>query len=107
MGGISDPILRARLLKVGLDLDQIPPLLRESDIVSDGKRVGLLPMTRPTFRKAVKDGFITKPVRLGRTSWAWRRHDIVTILLEGTAPPKRELRATQTAEQPRELPPAA
>jgi len=103
----SDPILRRRLLvEHALDLDAFPPLLHEADICRDPRRPergGLLPMTRPTFRKAVADGYIEPPVRIGRRGKAWRRLAIIRVLLEGTKDPKR--RALSRPELT--IPPAA
>jgi predicted DNA-binding transcriptional regulator AlpA len=89
---ISDPILRRLLLeKAFIDLDAIPPLLREADIVRDPKvpGSGLLPLTRSSFRDAVAAGRIAKPIRLGTRSVAWRRLDIVRVWPEGTYEPRR------------------
>ncbi len=88
MPSINDPILRLRLLnEAGLDLDAIAPLLRESDICRDPKRPGrggLLPLTRTSFRAAVVAGLIAKPIKLGVRTIAWRRADILKVLLDGT-----------------------
>jgi hypothetical protein len=86
----TDPSLRAELRKIGIDLDAIPPLLRKADIVSDpGKPPGLLPIPTPTFNKNVADGLIPKPVKVGTRAVAWRRADILKILIDGVAPPRR------------------
>jgi len=68
-----------------LDLDALPPLLRESDIVRDPKRgyPGILPMTRSAFRSAVGDGYIPAPLKLGAKVVAWRKEDIVHIARNG------------------------
>jgi hypothetical protein len=94
MAGYTDPILRRRLLDIGIDLDLIPPLLRKAQIVTDpGKPPGLLPIPTPTFNKNVADGLIAKPVPVGARAVAWRRADIVRILIEGTIlPPRRRSR---------------
>jgi predicted DNA-binding transcriptional regulator AlpA len=89
---ISDPILRRLLLENAfIDLDAVPPLLREADIVRDPKvpGSGLLPLTRSSFRDAVAAGRIAKPIRLGTRSVAWRRLDIVRVWLDGTCEPRR------------------
>jgi hypothetical protein len=67
------------------DLDNLPPLLRESDIVRDPKRgyPGILPMTRSAFRSAVEDGYIPAPFKLGAKLVAWRKEDIVHIARNG------------------------
>jgi predicted DNA-binding transcriptional regulator AlpA len=89
----TDPSLRSELKRLGIDFDDIPPLLRKAQIVSDpGKPPGLLPIPTPTFNKNVRDGLIPKPVKVGTRAVAWRRSDILKILLEGVEPPRRVLR---------------
>jgi hypothetical protein len=86
----TDPSLRSELKRLGIDLDDIPPLLRKSQIVSNpGKPPGLLPIPTPTFNKNVADGLIPKPVKVGARAVAWRRSDILRILIEGVAQPAR------------------
>jgi len=82
----SDPILRRRLLdEFGIDLDLIPLMLRKAQIVSDpGKPPGLLPIPTATFNKNVADGRIPKPVHVGKRAVAWRRQDIIRVLIDGT-----------------------
>jgi predicted DNA-binding transcriptional regulator AlpA len=95
----ADPILRRKLLELGIDIDLIPALLRKAQIVSDpGKPAGLLPIGTATFNKNVADGLIAKPVRIGARAVAWRRHDIVRIMIEGTVLPRRR-RSPQPADQ--------
>jgi prophage regulatory protein len=67
------------------DLDNLPPLLRVSDICRDPKRgyPGILPMTRSAFLTAVEDGYIAPPVKLGAKVVAWRREDILAIVEHG------------------------
>ena len=67
------------------DLDNLPPLLRVSDICRDPKRgyPGILPMTRSAFLTAVEDGYISKGVKLGAKVIAWRRDDILYIIAHG------------------------
>jgi predicted DNA-binding transcriptional regulator AlpA len=97
----TDPILRAELLKLGIDLDQFPLVLRKAQIVSDpGKPAGILPIPTPTFDKNVSDGRIPRPIPLGARAVGWRRADIVKILIEGTVSPRR--RRSQPAAAQRE-----
>ncbi len=68
-----------------LDIDNLPPLLRVTDICRDNKRgyPGILPMTRSAFLTAVEDGYIAKGIKLGRKVVAWRREDILDIVKNG------------------------
>jgi hypothetical protein len=103
----ADPILRRQLLALGIDLDLIPPLLRKAQIVSEPGQPGLLPLPRATFRKNVRMGLIAGPVKIGKRAVAWRRSDIVKILVEGIQQPRRIspkrralATATPAAQQP-------
>jgi prophage regulatory protein len=68
-----------------LDVNNLPPLLRCSDICRDAKRgyPGILPMTRSAFLTAVEDGYIAKGIKLGAKVVAWRREDILEIVNNG------------------------
>lgn len=70
-----------------LDIANLPPLLRESDICRDPKRdyPGLLPITRSAFRDALANGYIPAPIKLGDKIVAWRREDILALIEHGVA----------------------
>jgi hypothetical protein len=86
-----------------LDLDNLPPLLRESDICRDPKRgyPGILPMTRSAFRTAVEDGYINKPIKLGAKVVAWRREDILDIVRNGVVGRREQGRRARAREEQR------
>ena len=89
----SERILRRRLREeAGIDLDDVPALLRERDIVSSPEHKGILPMTRNGLRTAIAHGYIAKPIPLGVRTIAWRRMDILKVLLDGTARAKQRPR---------------
>jgi hypothetical protein len=85
------------------DLDNLPPLLRESDIVRDPKRgyPGILPMTRSAFRSAIADGYIPAPLKLGAKVVAWRKEDIVYIARNGVVGRREKGRRARAREAQR------
>ena len=87
MSTLSDKenALRDRLAAHGINLDDYSPLLRAAIICNDPKRNirGILPMTRPAFLANVEAGYIAPPVRLGPKMVAWRRADILKVLIDG------------------------
>jgi prophage regulatory protein len=68
-----------------LDINNLPPLLRCSDICRDAKRgyPGILPMTRSAFLTAVEDGYIPKGIKLGAKVIAWKREHILALIENG------------------------
>jgi prophage regulatory protein len=87
-----------------LDVNDLPPLLRVSDIVRDVKsgRPGILPLSRAAFLAAVADGYVPPPVRLGAKAVAWRREDILDIVkngVQGRRPRGRKALAREALRQ--------
>jgi predicted DNA-binding transcriptional regulator AlpA len=96
----QDAELRRRLRhEYGIELESLCPMLRESEIITTPERPGLLKLTRTPFRKAVADGYIPKPVKLGPKVRAWPRMVIVRVMLDGTSLP-REGRARASEAEP-------
>lgn len=88
-----------------LDIDDLPPLLRVTDIVRDVKsgRPGILPLSRAAFLAAVADGYIPPAVRLGAKAVAWRREDILEIVkngVQGRRPRGRKALAREAQRRP-------
>lgn len=56
--------------------------LRLSQIIGDKEKSipALIPISRSTFLKRVKDGIYPLPIRLGRRSVAWRIQDIFELI---------------------------
>lgn len=83
--------LRARALALGIPWDELPPLLRVSDIVRGPKSArgppGLLPISARTFYSWVAFGLIEPPVKFQDGISAWPREVIVRIALDGIRRP--------------------
>lgn len=87
-----------------LDINNLPPLLRVSDICRDARRgfPGLLPMTRSAFLTAVADGYIAGPVKLGAKLIAWKREDILEIIENGVVGRREQGRRARAREAQRQ-----
>ena len=66
------------------DLDDLPLMLRESQICSTPKRKGLLPISRSTWRDLQEEGYVPPPVRLGPKIIAWPRSVVLNLIENGT-----------------------
>jgi prophage regulatory protein len=73
------------------DIDALPPLLRLTDIVRDPKRnyPGLVPVSRAAWLHGVAEGYFPPPLKVGPKSVAWRRDDLIRVLVDGAFGVKR------------------
>lgn len=66
-----------------------PPgaLVRVSDICGDPKagRHGLLPISRNTWYRWVKDGRAPAPLKLGENTTVWRLEDVLALAVPAAA----------------------
>jgi hypothetical protein len=94
--------LRARLAAIGINIDDYPPLLRRSDICNDPKKGvrGIVPLGTKGWDRAVAQRVAPQPIKLMGRSVAWRRADVLRILVDGMKPlPKAKITLRRRVEE--------